>query len=242
MPATHRIFEGQLAHLGWLAVLLAGLFAASRLEDFSDGAFLGVRSDGWVIVSAAGAVAHQLFVWFCWRTQMHAGLLTRMLGRHAFIVYAAVFTVLLLARPVLITALAVANTGTLPVNPRVATGLGIVLAVPGVYLGYSIVRYFGYRRACGIDHFDAGYRSAPLVREGIFRFTPNAMYLFGFLLLWLPGLFGRSVAALAVALFSHLYIWVHYACTEKPDMRFIYGASAGPGPRLSSGSSTRRST
>ena len=31
-----------------------------------------------------------------------------------------------------------------------------------------------------------------------------------------------SVAALAVALFNHLYIWVHYFATERPDMQRIY--------------------
>jgi len=25
-----------------------------------------------------------------------------------------------------------------------------------------------------------------------------------------------------VALFSHLYIWVHYYFTERPDMKIIY--------------------
>jgi hypothetical protein len=49
------------------------------------------------------------------------------------------------------------------------------------------------------------------------------MYTFAFLLLWLPGCYFRSTAALCVALFSHLYIWVHYFCTEKPDMVRIYG-------------------
>ena len=66
-------------------------------------------------------------------------------------------------------------------------------------------------------------------QEGIFRFSPNAMYVFGFVWLWLPGLFLQSIAALAVALFSHLYIWVHYACTERPDMRRIYGAEGHHG-------------
>ena len=45
------------------------------------------------------------------------------------------------------------------------------------------------------------------------------MYVFGFLLLWIPALAGRSYAALATALFSHAYIWVHWYCTEKPDLR-----------------------
>jgi hypothetical protein len=48
------------------------------------------------------------------------------------------------------------------------------------------------------------------------------MYAFGFLLIWFPGLWYASLAALAAALFSHLYIWVHYYCTERPDMQRIY--------------------
>ena len=90
-------------------------------------------------------------------------------------------------------------------------------------LGYSIIKYFSIVRAFGIDHFDESYRSRPLVKEGIFRFTPNAMYIFGFTLLWAPAFYFSSVAALAFAFFSHLYIWVHYFCTEKPDMERIYG-------------------
>jgi hypothetical protein len=63
-----------------------------------------------------------------------------------------------------------------------------------------------------------------MVKGGIFRFTRNGMYVFGFLLLWIPGLWWASTAALAVALFNHLYIWVHYHTTELPDMKRIYGA------------------
>jgi hypothetical protein len=65
-------------------------------------------------------------------------------------------------------------------------------------------------------------RSVPFVRGGIFRFTANGMYVFGFFLLWVPGLWWASAAALFVALFNHLYIWVHYFATELPDIRRIY--------------------
>ncbi|MHC4217788.1 MAG: methyltransferase [Planctomycetota bacterium] len=223
MSRTQLILAHQAGHLVWLLILLAGLYAVSRVEGFADGELLGISSTGWVFVSVANAIIHQVFVWFCWRTELHAGLLTHLLGGSAFLWYAAVFTVLILARPVLITALAISNAHTLPSNPWVMSTIGVVLAVPGVYLVYSIKRYFGFKRAYGMDHFDPGYRSLPLVREGIFRFSSNAMYDFGFLLLWLPGLFLQSVAALAVALFSHLYIWGHYLFTERPDMRIIYG-------------------
>jgi hypothetical protein len=49
------------------------------------------------------------------------------------------------------------------------------------------------------------------------------MYTYGLLALWLPGLLEASAAALVAAALSHVYIWVHYTCTELPDMRRIYG-------------------
>jgi hypothetical protein len=56
------------------------------------------------------------------------------------------------------------------------------------------------------------------------------MYIFGFFILWVPGLWFASVAALSVALFNHLYIWVHYFSTELPDIRRIYAeVPAEPG-------------
>jgi protein-S-isoprenylcysteine O-methyltransferase Ste14 len=62
----------------------------------------------------------------------------------------------------------------------------------------------------------------PLVREGAFKYSSNAMYAFAFLLFWAIAFLTGSQAALAVALFQHAYIWVHMYCTEDPDMRVIY--------------------
>ena len=60
------------------------------------------------------------------------------------------------------------------------------------------------------------------VNKGIFKYTSNGMYLFGFLILWIPGLLLQSKAALIIALFNHIYIWVHYYFTEQPDIKIIY--------------------
>ena len=49
------------------------------------------------------------------------------------------------------------------------------------------------------------------------------MYTFAFFAFWAIALLAGSIAALAVALFQHAYIWVHWYCTEEPDMRVIYG-------------------
>ena len=110
-------------------------------------------------------------------------------------------------------------------SPRVAFFVALFLLIPWAYLVYSVHRYFGFDRALGRDHFDVSYRDMPFVTKGIFRYTKNAMYTLGFLLLWMFGLVFLSQAALLAALFNHLYIWVHYACTEVPDIRRIYGES-----------------
>lgn len=91
---------------------------------------------------------------------------------------------------------------------------------------YSVVRYFGMARAAGADHYASRYRDMPLVRGGIFRFTSNGMYLYAFLLFWALAVCFDSAAALAVAAFSHAYIWVHFYATEKPDMEFLYASTA----------------
>ena len=123
-----------------------------------------------------------------------------------------------------IIALAEASRNTLPVNHTLLKSLAIMIAIPAAYLFYSVARYFGVKRAYGADHFDATYRTMPLVREGIFRFTSNGMYFFGLLVLYIPALWSASRPALIAALFNHLYIWVHYLTVELPDMRRIYGS------------------
>jgi hypothetical protein len=226
MTRVSRIFSHQLAHLLSLVALVSGVWLASHLPRFWDGRLLGLSTAVWVYMSIGVAIGHQVFVWACWRVELYSQGLTRLLGRSAFTLYATIFSVLILARPVVITGLAISNAGTLPLNQSVAVGLSMVLAIPVIYLIYSVKRFFGFRRAFGIDHFDSTARSLPMVRQGIFRFSQNAMYVYGFLLLWIPAIFFRSTAAVVVALFSHCYIWVHYVVTEKPDMQTIYGSSA----------------
>jgi len=61
-----------------------------------------------------------------------------------------------------------------------------------------------------------------LVRKGIFRYTPNAIYIFALAAVWIPAMVFFSNAALIAAFFNHIYIWVHYFTVEIPDMRQIY--------------------
>jgi len=217
------VFEKQLWHYLLLAILLAGLYIISRADGFLAGQFLGARTDTWFYIGIAVPVVHQFYVWFCWRTQLHFSLITMLLGRSGFTYYSIIFLILLISRLVLILFLAISSRDSFNVSPILSYGLSFVFGLLGLYVVYSIAKYFTFRRALGIDHFDLSYRSAEFVREGTFRFTDNSMYTFGLLILWIPGLLFSSEAALVVALFSHIYVWVHYYCTEKPDMKRIYG-------------------
>jgi len=225
MSKAKLIFEKQFTHYLWLLILLFGLFSLARLPGFWAGDVLGISTRTWFYFALGSTLAHQFYVWFCWRTQLHMGLLTRHLGSAAFSLYAAGFAFLIILRPVLISILAVSNRDTVPANPEVMVAASIIMTAAVIYLLYSIIRYFSFRRALGIDHFDESFRVMPLVREGIFRFTSNGMYVVGFLILWIPALLFSSVAASGFALFSHLYIWVHYFTVEKPDMIRIYGSN-----------------
>lgn len=229
MKDIKLIFEKQTLHYILLTILLGGIFAVSLNEDFLAGRFLGASASVWFYLAVGSAILHQVYVWFCWRTQLHYSLITRLFGRSGFTYYAAIFFILIISRIVLIIGLAVSSRNSLHFSHLVLNSLAFIISVPVIYLFYSVARYFGFKRALGIDHFDQSYRHRPLVRAGIHRFSSNAMYVFGLLILWIPGLLAASSPALLVALFSHIYIWVHYYSTEKPDMERIYGLQRNQG-------------
>jgi len=217
-------FERQGFHLICLAALMAFVVPAWRHPLMDVGSLWGLSSRQWFVLTVVTAIAHQAWVWLWWRAELHYKLPSRALGKYAFEVYATPFFLMLALRPLLAFALAIANQGTVSILPAFSVWVSVALALPLLYLGYSIKQYFGFARAAGADHFYESYRTTPLVREGIFRYTSNSMYTFGFLMLWIPAIYFASFAAFASALFCHLYIWVHYLATERPDMRRIYGS------------------
>lgn len=222
----NNLFEKQLWHVLILAVLLIGAFYFSQVAGIQTGAILGINTSTWFWVTIFIPIAHQILVGLGWRAQLHHQWMTRIFGDNDFLVFGVFFMVFLLARPVSIIILAISNANSYAVNVPLRIIIAVILIIPVIYLLHSILRFFGFKRAMGIDHFDPTYKELPMVAEGIFKYTSNAMYIFGFLVLWLPGVIWASKAALLSAAFSHLYIWVHYFTVEKPDMRVIYGEAS----------------
>ena len=125
MTVVRHIFTGQAAHAFLLFSLGVAVVFAARLPGFYAGSLAGLDTQAWFWLVIANAVVHQLFVWICWRVEMHAQGLTRAFGAAAFVLYAAIFTILIAARPVLVSVLAIANAGTAPLDPE----FGRIIAV-----------------------------------------------------------------------------------------------------------------
>lgn len=219
-----KIFEYQQ----WHFLILIGLLSFPYLFAVTDTTFLkgdlwGVNTLYWYIFALLSPIIHQFYVLVCWRSELYYKSISKLFGENGFKLYKIGFTILILSRLVTILLLAISNTKTLSINTTFSLVLSGILIIPAIYLFYSLRKYFGIDMAFGIDHFcPEKFINTPLVRKGLFKYTANGMYVFGFLILWIPGILLQSKAAILVALFNHVYIWVHYYFTELPDMKVIY--------------------
>lgn len=224
MTASSKIFKHQIWHLLALVVLIFAINSyASHSPEILSGSFWKVSTNSWFWLAIAIPVIHQTYVLLIWRFELYQRTFTKRLGvKRAFNVYAIGFSLLFASRLVAIVFLSISNKDTLHLDPVIAYVIAALITPIVIYLFYSVRKYFTLERAYGIDHFDPNYNE-PYVKEGIFKYTDNGMYVFGLMILYLPGLLFLSEAALLVALFNHVYIWVHYFFTERPDMVVIYG-------------------
>ncbi len=211
------IWVGQLLHLVCLLILLALVYVAWK--------YLGMPFPTAFWIAVAFPIVHQVFVWLAWRFELRSSAVSKTIG---FRGYVASFFPLFGGRFVSLLALAWLDRGSLKLQILPQSIITILLITLGIYAMYSVARYFGMARAAGADHFDSRYREMPPVRQGIFRFTSNGMYVYAFLLFWAIAVGFNSTAALAVVAFSHAYIWVHFFATEKPDMDFLYSSDRVP--------------
>ena len=216
------MFEKQGWHLFFLLLLLAGVAVLAKGEVLT-GQLWDLSTQTWLWIAITIPIIHQVYVWLVWRLQLHHGSIKRAFGNNAFPIYKIGFAILFVGRPISLILVGIANNNTMTCNPIWVYLLALVAVFTSVYGMYSVVKYFGINRAFGIDHFEPEiYGKKPFVKAGIFKYTDNAMYKFVFLIFWGFALAFLSKAALLVAAFNHLYIWVHYYFTELPDIRHIY--------------------
>jgi hypothetical protein len=216
-------FLRQPLHLVLLLLLCGGLWFAGLIPGFRISHSWSITAGAVVAVSVVIGVLHQLWVLFFWRLELRSSAISRYFGPSGFVIYCVGFVLLITTRLASIVCLAPLNSGTLAIPLGFRIVLVGVIAALNVWGLYSVVRYFGIRRAFGLDHFDASVRYKGLVTGGAYRYMRNVMYLIVVPVFLVPGLLWGSVASLILGVFHYIYVWVHYYCTELPDMAVIYG-------------------
>lgn len=220
-----RLFKHQFWHFISLIILLIAINAVCKYDpSVLNGELFGLQTESWFLLAILSPIIHQIYVLLTWRAELYYRQLSTLFGDNGFKLFKIGFALFFISRLITIIFLAISNTDTFYINPEYSYLIAGIILMPSIYLFYSVRKYFGIDRAFGADHFyPQQYKNEPFVKKGIFRFTPNAMYVFGFFILYLPGILLQSKAALLVAVFNHVYIWVHYYFTERPDMEMIYG-------------------
>jgi len=213
-------FKHQIWHVGGTIVLFYIGAQFANLQSNTN-TFIKISALGWFMIAMSVPIIHQVYVWICWRSELCWKSITKTIGFKGYIV---LFFILIISRLSAIV-LCFVDYGSLYKPDWFTWILSIIIFIPGVYTMYSVKKYFGFLRAAGADHFDPKYKDLPFEKRGIFKWTPNAMYVFA---IGIP--FGFAVATgsqsmFVVSIYTYISIWLHYFCTEKEDFKVIYGNS-----------------
>tara|TARA_B100000686_G_C16731249_1_gene940811 strand:- start:114 stop:779 length:666 start_codon:yes stop_codon:yes gene_type:complete len=210
-------FRRQIWHLGGTIILF---YIGTQFVDLESNTntFLGVRTSGWFLIAMSIPLIHQTYVWICWRSELCWKYISNTIGFKGYVI---IFFILIISRLSAIV-LCFVDYGSLYKPGLLAWILGLILFIPGAYTMYSVKKYFGFLRAAGADHFDSKYRDMPFENRGIFKWTPNAMYVFAIAIPFSFAVATGSQSMFVVAIYTYISIWLHYFCTEKPDFNVIY--------------------
>ena len=210
-------FKNQVWHLGGTIVLF---YIGIQFVDLGNNTniFFGIGASGWFMIAMSIPLIHQTYVWICWRSELCWKLISNTIGFKGYVV---LFFILIISRLSAIV-LCFIDYGSLYQPGWLAWILGLILFIPGAYTMYSVKKYFGFLRAAGADHFDPKYRDLPFENRGIFKWTPNAMYVFAIGIPFSFAVATGSQSMFVVAIYTYISIWLHYFCTEKPDIVEIY--------------------
>ena len=210
-------FKHQIWHLGGTVLLF---YIGAQLVDLNGNTntFLGISALGWFIIAMSVPIIHQAYVWICWRSELCWQSISNSIGFKGYVI---IFFILIISRLSAIV-LCFVDYGSLYKPGILAWIISIILFIPGVYTMYSVKKYFGFLRAAGADHFDPKYRDMPFEKKGIFKWSPNAMYVFAIGIPFAFAVATGSQSMFVVAIYTYISIWLHYFCTEKEDFKIIY--------------------
>jgi len=210
-------FKGQIWHLGGAIFLFYIGIQLVNLESNTN-MFLGISTLNWFIIAMSIPLIHQTYVWICWRSELCWKLISNTIGFKGYIIF---FFILIISRLSGIL-LCFLDYGSLYTPGWLVWIISIIVFVPGIYTMYSVKKYFGFLRAAGADHFDPKFRDMPFERRGVFKWTPNAMYVFAIGIPFAFAIATGSKSMFILAIYTYVSIWLHYFFTEKEDIKIIY--------------------
>ena len=103
------LLERQGLHLLLLVALVGSITVLADYVDAWEGQYRGLSTPTWFGLALGSAVAHQGWVWLCWRLELHTGWVTQTFGPAGFRLYATGFALLVAARIFLLIAVANSN-------------------------------------------------------------------------------------------------------------------------------------
>jgi hypothetical protein len=210
-------FKGQIWHLGGTIVLF---YIGAQFVDLESNSntFIGISALNWFIIAMSIPLIHQTYVWICWRSELCWKSISSSIGFKGYLI---VFFILIISRFSAVV-LCFVDYGSLYTPGWFAWVLSIIVFIPGAYTMYSVKKYFGFMRAAGADHFDPKYRDMAFEKRGIFKWSSNAMYVFGLAVPFAFATAAGSQSMFIVAVYSYISIWLHYFFTEKEDFKIVY--------------------
>jgi len=211
-------FKGQIWHLGGTIILFYIGFQFVDLANNTN-SFFGFNALNWFLIAMFIPLIHQIYVWICWRSELCWKSVSNTIGFKGYVI---LFFILIISRLSAIV-LCFVDYGSLYKPSVIAWIISIIIFIPGAYTMYSVKKYFGFLRAAGADHFYQKYRDMPFEKRGIFKWTPNAMYVFAIGIPFAFAIATGSKSMFIVAIYTYISIWLHYYFTEKEDFKIIYG-------------------
>ncbi len=210
-------FKHQIWHIGGMVILF---YIGAQLVELKNNTntFIGIDTSSWFMIAMSIPLIHQTYVWICWRSELCWKSISNTIGFKGYVI---IFFILILSRLSAIV-LCFIDYGSLYTPGWFAWSLAIIIFIPGAYTMYSVKKYFGFLRATGADHFDPKSKDLPFENRGIFKWTPNAMYVFAIGIPFSFAVATGSQSMFVVAIYTYISIWLHYFCTEKPDIAIIY--------------------
>lgn len=185
--------------------------------------FWGVPTYYWFLICIFASFVHQVCLACLWRAELYYKTLSKRFGKKSFTYFQYFFWIFVLIRIISFIGVVSADKDSLKIQTLPRIFFPIIFLILAIWAMYSTLKYFSIKRASGYDHFNPEEcRNKKMVCEGSFKYCANSMYSFFFLIFWAVALIFASKAALVLAFFLHFFIWLHYFCTEKPDMDYIY--------------------